>query len=1001
MPKLKLLLLGPPQVLLSDSSVTFDTRKATALLAYLAVNGHPQRRETLASLFWPEADESRARAALRRTLSVLGKGLSGEWLQAERETIQLGRRGELSLDVDSFRLLLGAPRNDAHPPDEVCDRCLPSLEEAADLYRGDFLAGFTLRDAPEFDEWQFFQAEALRAELAGALANLAQGYAAHAQWERAIGHGRRWLALDPLDEAAHRMLMRLYAWSNQRTAALRQYQRCADILDEELGVPPSPETRALKEAIEAGRAPSLNGAAPHADKAGERGERSPLIREAGLRRPLKRSPGPERRSISARRLPAHLPLVGREKEWKELVQAYEAADVHGQLVVIEGEAGIGKTRLAQEFMTRAVDEGAVALSARCYPGELNLSYGPFIQMLQRALLPTTDSSGAGPPWLREAPPHSLSETARLLPEMRAFIPDLPQAAPLEGPGAQARFFEGVRLTLVHATRAGRPAVLFFDDLHEADEASQELLRYLLHRLTDWPVLLLSAWRSEGVPAYHPLRTMLAEASRSDSAEHLPLGPLNEGDVASLVASLRLDEDLPVADLIGRLHRESEGLPFYLVEYLETVVSKEGDLLHGEWQMPRGVQDLIRSRVAALSENQRQLLSAASVIGRYFDHDALRAATGRDDEQFLSELEGLLQVGVIAEQGTQETSQLRYDFRHDKLREFVYQQTSLARRRLLHRRVAEDLLGGIPTPNLPDAAAGTVARHFFHAGERTRAAEFFLLAGDHARGVYANAQALTDYRAALDLGHPDPAALHERIGDLLVLQGDYAAAQESYDAALSGSPQDPARLRHKLGSLHQRRGAWQLAEANFHAALEGDAKPVSAGQQARVYADWSLTAHLQGNSAQAQDYAKRAMALAQAAGEAAPLAQAHNLLGILARGRQDVDAARRHLEESLALAKKLGDPVAQIAALNNLALVAQASGDAQRGLDLLRSALGLCESIGDRHRAAALYSNLADLLRAAGRSDEAMQELKRSAAILSQIDAKDGVWQPEIWKLVEW
>jgi len=256
-PKLKLLLLGPPQVLLSDSSVTFDTRKATALLAYLAVNGHPQRRETLASLFWPEAGESRARAALRRTLSVLGKGLSGEWLQAERETIQLGRRGELGLDVDSFRLLLGAPRNDAHPPDEVCDRCLPALEEAAVLYRGDFLAGFTLRDAPGFDEWQFFQAEALRAELAGALANLAQGYAALAQWERAIGHARRWLALDPLTESAHRMLMRLYAGSNQRGAALRQYQRCAEVLEKEVGVPPSAETRALKEAIQAGSDASM------------------------------------------------------------------------------------------------------------------------------------------------------------------------------------------------------------------------------------------------------------------------------------------------------------------------------------------------------------------------------------------------------------------------------------------------------------------------------------------------------------------------------------------------------------------------------------------------------------------------------------------------------------------------------------------------------------------------------------------------------------------------
>ena len=235
MPELRVNLLGAPRAVAGRRTIVTDTRKATALLAYLAVSGQPQRRAVLAALLWPEADEQRARGALRRTLSVLRSALGDRWLLAEGETIDL-ERPSVRVDVLDFRRALREGR----------------LEDAVALYVGDFLAGFSLRDSPAFDEWQAAEAESLRAAYADALSGLAAGAERTGHLAAAIGHARRRLALDPLHEPAHRELMRLYAASGDRAAALRQYHEAARLLDRELGVAPVAETRALHDALEAG-----------------------------------------------------------------------------------------------------------------------------------------------------------------------------------------------------------------------------------------------------------------------------------------------------------------------------------------------------------------------------------------------------------------------------------------------------------------------------------------------------------------------------------------------------------------------------------------------------------------------------------------------------------------------------------------------------------------------------------------------------------------------------
>lgn len=942
---LEIWLLGPPRVTRDGAPVVFETRKAMALLAHLALTDRPRSRAALCELLYPVHDSRRARGALRRTLSSLRTGIGDEWIVTAADSIALRRGRALTLDVDRFRALAA----DDAPPQR--------LDEAIALFEGDFLEGFSLRDSPDFDSWQLAEAGALERELASVLRRRVEQLVADGEVDQAVGHARRWLALDPLHEPAHRQLIRLYAWSGDRAAALEQYRTCVRTLSRELGVAPLDETSAL----------------------------FAQVGDGSLCPPAQAQPadvGPQR--VSAPDAPPELPLVGRAKQLEALADAHAAARGNGALAVIEGEAGIGKTRLAHELARRASDRGAIVLAARCHDDEANLPYGAVIELLREAMRESQRRD-----WPTRLRAQRLADAALLLPELAGLRDDVPAALPLDGPAAQARLLEAVACVLCAACCDDEPGLVFVDDAHSADDATLDAIAYLGHRLRDRPLLLVLSWRSEAVAPGHRLRRLAVNLSRAGSATIVSPVRLREDEVAELVRGAR--PGARDAELERRVYLESEGLPLFVAEYLMTL-DAGGD--PAEQTLSAHARGLLAARLAGLGEAARQILGAAAVIGRSFDLETLRRSSGRSDEETIDALEQLVASGLVRELPGTEPA---YDFSHQKLRALVYEQVGLARRRLLHRRVAEALSGRRPAP----LHAALVATHLRQAGDQAGAAEQHRLAAEHAASLHAHADALEHLEAALALGDPDAATVHERIGDLRTLRGDYGGALTSYRTASAYC--DPAArpaIEHKIGNVHERRGEWELAQRRFLDALE--ATPGGErGLRARIQVDLSLALHRAGSSERAKAAAYDALALAQSAGDRQAQAQAHNLLGVLARTEGNPAVALEHLTRSLELARDLDDASAQAAALNNQALVRRDAGELHVALELTRSALALCAAYGDRHREAALENNLADVHHAAGQEHEAMTHLKRAVTIFSDVGADEATRLPEIWKLVSW
>ncbi len=967
------------------------------MLALLAVQRHELSRERLAALLWPDADAVRARASLRRTLSVTAAA-AGPGLLVTRTAVALDP-ARVRVDVTEFEALAGGP--DAGP-----------LDRAAALYRDDFLAGFAVRDCPEFDDWQAATADRLRQRLAGALDRLVAACAAAGDLDRATSHARRWLSLDPLHEPAHQALIRLLAWTGQRSAALRAYRALVRILDTELAVRPLPETTQLYDDVRAGRLAGPPAAAPPAAARAVPGTGPAELAGEAVGRPAPPRIGAAQQAPSRRSAAEAFPLVGRDAELRGLHRAWQEVGAAGQVAAVLGPAGCGKTRLVEEFRQDAQAAGAVLLAGRCHDGESGLPFVLAADLLAVAL-------SVCPELPARLPAHTAAMTGRLCPGLAADYPD--DVARLDSPLALTRLYAATAEALRAAASSapGRAGVVLVEDVHWADGPSLDLLGYLVRRLAGWPLLLVLSWSTDHAERLGGLRAALGEASDAGRCTLIEPAPLDAGQVRDLLARSGVHD----AD-VGRLLAQTRGLPMLVREYVEGLRSgagqpgPDGSDPGERWWPPASVRELLRRRLQAASEPTRQMLSTAAVLGSGCDADLLRAVSGRGEAETVEALDEAVHRFLLTEVppagGHGPPS---YEFPYEALRAVVYESATLARRRLLHGRAA-DALARRYERDPAGTRAAAVAEHLQRAGREAAAAAWWWRAAARARELYAHAEEYAHLREAEALGYP-AVEVAVALGDAATMLGRYREALAEFETAAAesergdgaagpgdgaagpgGAPDSTrADIEHKLAEVHHRLGDWALAEAHLAAAAQL-LDPADASRQARIAADRAVLGYRRGATADAARLAARALATARTAGDPAAVAQALNVLGMLAARRGDPAEAAARLRDSLAQARQLPDRGPAVAALNNLARLLAESGRPGEALPLAQEALALGRELGDQHRVAALHTNLADLLHTAGQRDAALVHLKEAARGFAAVDT-GGTPRPEVWLLVEW
>ena len=677
------------------------------------------------------------------------------------------------------------------------------LDHAVALYRDDFLAGFALRGCPEFDDWQAETADRLRQRLAGTLDRLVAACAAAGDLDRATGHARRWLGLDPLHEPAHQALIRLLAWTGQRSAALRAYRALVRILDTELAVRPLPGTTQLYDDIQ-GRAarqarqrppprcsPALRYRAPlrpHPGAAATPGTgAAELAGEAGGHPAPPRSspaaPGPqlafESRVRSASR--------GGDAELRGLHGAWREVGAAGQVAAVLGPAGCGKTRLVEEFRQDAQAAGAVLLAGRCHDGESGLPFVLAADLLAVAL-------SVCPELPARLPAHTAAMTGRLCPGLAADYPD--DVARLDSPLALTRLYaataEALRAAASPGPAAAPACVVLVEDVHWADGPSLDLLGYLVRRLAGWPLLLVLSWSTDHAERLGGLRAALGEASDAGRCTLIEPAPLAADQVRELLARSGVSE----AD-VGRLLAQTRGLPMLVREYVEGLRSGAGQpgadgTDPGErWWPPASVRELLRRRLQAASEPTQQMLSTAAVLGSGCDADLLRAVSGRGETETVEALDEAVHRFLLTEVppagGHGPPS---YEFPYEALRAVVYESATLARRRLLHGRAA-DTLARRYERDPASARAAAVAEHLQRAGRDAEAAGWWWRAAARARELYAHAEEYAHLREAEALGYP-AVEVAVALGDAATMLGRYREALAEFETAAAGS--EPGRRR---------------------------------------------------------------------------------------------------------------------------------------------------------------------------------------------------------------
>jgi DNA-binding SARP family transcriptional activator len=771
--------------------------RARSLLAYLILHGdaaHERRR--LAFEFWPDSSESQARTNLRNLLHTLRQAHPSidAALHVTATTLQWTPTRPTNVDVEGFvHAAHAATTADPDDADEQIARCRAALE----LFGGELLAG-------NHDEWILARRDALRDQYRGVLRLLATALIDNGQARDATAVTRELVRADPLDESAHRLRIEAHHAAGDRAGAVRAYHECVATLDRELGVEPGHATAAAYAVVVE---------SPDAETA--------TRRESTVR--------------------ARADLVGRDREWQQLVAAWHAAE-HGApgVVFVTGEPGIGKTRLVDELRAWCARSGVSVGEARSYATEGDLAYGVVASWLRSPDIQVG---------LWQLPPDQRADLALLLPEIGSPVP----AAALDDAERRRRIFDAAVAAIVSS---GQPTLLVADDAQWSDQVSQEFIHYLVRQRVDVPLLVVLTARREELDAGHPLTAVRDSLASLDTATELHLERLSReatGALGGQLAGSPLDEGR-----VESLFTETEGNPLFVVE----AVRAGGDDRAGLSRLSPRLRAVIDARFHRLSDGAAEVLGVAAVAARPCSASLLARLCDLDDRSLARGLDELWQRGILWETGVDS-----YEFSHGKLRDAAYENLSPVIRRSHHATVAEVLaeLAG----DDPEVARSQVAIHFEAANRPDDAIAWFETAALDAQQVAAYVEAVRLLERALALVPSLPAAIrHVRELELLASMPPALGGAEGY-----GSP--------RMHEAHRR--ATDVA-ARLGVALDP-----------AVLRSMVMSALCRDEFDHAADAAGRLLSHADAAGDDSLRVESHYLLGISAFWAAHLDAAREYFE----------------------------------------------------------------------------------------------------------
>ena len=939
---MKILLLGAPLIMVNDAPLTITRRRSRAVLYFLAENTQPVMRERLLTMFWPHQERSAAQQSLRTALHSLRKTLD-DWLIVTDEALALAPG--VFVDVREQNAHLNPPADDP-----------ALLHSTLELYHGDFLTGVTLNSAPDFDDWQVTQSEHYRRLTIRGWAALSEQHIQAGDYAAAMGTLDRALALDELQEELQRSALRLHYWMGDRAGAIRRYERLRQVLTDEMGVPPMKETRDVYDAIINDK---LEGPTPTQPT-------TPLTITSN------------QQAATARTIPHDaLPFAGRSAELATLHNLISTTP--HKLALIEGEPGIGKTRLAHEVIATT---GATLLVGRAHELENTLPYQPVIEILRSVL--------ALPGWnarfrqiAAALPGVWLTETARLLPEL---LPQSPAAAVPD----EARLWEGVSQFL-RTLAQHHPIMVLFDDLQWADTSTLGLLSYLVRKTASRRLIYFATLRTHAALS-SPLAALLQTLTRTDQLLRIPLVRLDHHDIDQIAQRFSTAYAYPLGEW---LTRSSEGNPYVLAELIRhlrthNVLQANGQLdltwLSSSPVVPQTVYSLIETRLAQLPEDARRVLDIAVAIGREFEFDVVYRAAELSETAALDALEHLTALGLV-----QPHSETSYTFDHHLTMEVAYREAGEVRHRLFHRRVAETLE---VLHSEDDGQAGVIASHFIEGNTPERAVPYVLRAAQHATHLAAWSEAITFYERAYGIEKDDAQRLTilMALADTHFNAGHTVQASDTYQAALqlAETLDDDAHVYNTRLALAQS----LLPQARFDEAVaivEHYPPPHNAASTIfAVKAELTIGTALSLEGADLDDAAqhlRQGIAYLEHNDAIDPIYGAHLAfeLGSVAAQQGDLEQAVELYRNALADAERSNHQEAAlrtILAYNNLAYHLHLLND-PGAQELIEAGLEYAESVGMLTLQPYLFSTRGEILLAQGDLSAADAQFQQGLALAQQ------------------